>query len=534
MLEQRTRQILDEGCPQDELLVLSFTREAAENLVRRLKLDPDKSIRGGFRTFHSFCLNLIKKEARFLPYGLSSEPFPDGPVLYKLLLQAMKENGVRRKQFDEVKAAISQWKRLRISPAQAQDDPLNDPLYAAVFEKYESLLHDGGMLDFDDFIARSVDILEKSAEVRDRWQIKFCMVDEFQDTDELQVRLLQLITERHKNLFVVGDFSQCIYAFRGSHPHILLDFAKHFPGATTLILPENFRSQKNVVEFSRLNAPIQNELTKNIRTSNPVGPEIEFRMYPNSAEEAEATLSVAATDAGNSAILARTNDQIGIYESLALSHNIRFQLLGKSGLWTKPEINSLTSLAAFCMGNQTPEKYPQKLVEPYRRAIRSQPPEKALDMIVRHAKLDELYSNDDFSDDENFALTNIKTVIGIAKKFSSLGEFLNHARKAAHASRKNKNALTLCTIHSAKGLEWSNVFVIGVENGLLPHKKGDLAEESRIWYVAITRPKTRLRISFAGSPSQFVEPHLTPEIKAQLTKGSEQVEKLQRQMVMFQ
>jgi len=534
VLTERVRQLFDEGISQDDILALTFTKEAANNMLKRLSLEADKNLRGGFRTFHSFCLNLVKREARFLPYGLSAEPFPDGQVLYKMILTAMKENGVRRKQYDEVKAAISSWKRHRITPEEAIDDPLNDPMFANVFEKYETMLHDGGMLDFDDMIARAVDILEQSEEARDRWQFKYVHCDESQDTDDLQFRLLQLISEKHGNVFCVGDFCQALYGFRGANPENLLEFTKWFPNAKTIILPENFRSTYEVVEFSKKNAPIENELTKNIRTGNASGPAIEFRMYTGSNEEAESVLSAAAQDPANSAILARTNDQLGIYESLAMQHNVKFQLLGRSGLWTKPEINMLVGLAAFCLGNQPAEKYNQRLIEPYRRAIRSATPEKGLNMVMEYGRLNELYGDQDYSDDENFALTNLKTVIGISRKFTSLGEFLNHARKCSHASRKSKNALTLSTIHQAKGLEWSNVFVIGVEPGLLPHKRGEIEEEKRIWYVAITRPKQKLRVSFSGSPSSFVEPHLTQEIREQLRKGSEQVEKLQRQMVMFQ
>jgi len=161
------------------------------------------------------------------------------------------------------------------------------------------------------------------------------------------------------------------------------------------------------------------------------------------------------------------------------------------------------------------------------------PANEGLTEIIRAANLESLYSNEDYADDENFAVSNLRTVADIAKRFRTLPEFLNHARKAAHASRKSKSAVTLSTVHQSKGLEFNSVFVVGAQDRKMPHEKGDLAEEARIWYVAITRPKKRLRISWAGTPSSFVIPYLTPEIRAELSKNSAQVEKIQNQLRLF-
>jgi DNA helicase II / ATP-dependent DNA helicase PcrA len=531
VIVERVRALFHEGATPADVLVLTFTVEAAKNLEKRLNLKPAKSERGGFRTFHSFCLNLVRQEARFLPYGLSADPFPDGPVLSKMLLAAMKENGIRRKEFDAVKAYISQRKRLRVVPDGLASD-IENP-YAQAYAKYEKLLRDGGMLDFDGMIVEAANLLEKNPQVRERWQFRWVMADEAQDTDDLQFRLLQLITEKHGNVFAVGDFCQALYGFRGAHPENLVHFANWFPSATTLILPENFRSTQEITEFSKKNAPLKNELTENIRTANQSGPKIEFRMYSGANEEAESTLSAASEDPGNSAILARTNNQLGVYETLALQHNIKFHLLGRSGLWNKPEIKSLVNLAGFCMSHAMPERYAEQLVGQYRQRIRSLPPEQGLREIIRVANLENLYSNDDYDENENFAIINLRTIADLAKKFNTLGEFLTHARKAAHASRKSKNAVTLSTVHQAKGLEWKNVFVIGVQEGKLPHEKGDPAEEARIFYVAITRPQSRLRLSFAGTPSSFIAPYLTPEIQTELNQHSERVEKIVRQQELF-
>jgi DNA helicase-2/ATP-dependent DNA helicase PcrA len=536
VLCERARALFREGATPDDVLALTFTVNAASEMEKRLGLKLDKRDRGGFRTFHSFCLNLVRRESKYLPYGLSSEPFPDGPVLSKMLLTAMKENGIRRKQFAEVRAWISARKRERVSPFETTNrhSVCSDLTFSRAYEKYEQLLHDGGMLDFDSMIVEAVNILEKYPEVQDRWQFKWVMCDEGQDTDNLQFLLLQLVSKKYNNVFVVGDFCQALYAFRGAHPENLVQFANWFPGARTIILPENYRSTPEIVRFSKENAPLKNELTENIRTSNPTSNiPIEFRMFAGPNEEAESTLAQAHADPGNSAVLARTNQQLGIFETLCLQHNLKFHLLGKSGLWNKPEIRTLVNLAGFCMNTRPAEKYSEQRVAPFKGQIRSMDASAALQSIIRQAKLEEFYSNDDYSEDENFAVSNIRTVADIAKRFRTLGEFLNHARKAAHASRKGKNAVTLSTVHQAKGLEWKNVFVVGVQERKMPHERGDLEEEKRIFYVAISRAAKRLRISFAGSPSTFIISFLTPEIRAQLQTYANQVEKIQRQQELF-
>lgn len=534
VLVERIKRLCREGASQDDILAVTFTKEAAKNLAHRLGMNFSKGQRGGPRTFHSMCLNLVQKESRFLPYGLSANPFPEGPLLYKLLLEAMKKNGLRRKNYDEAKAFISRNKRQRITPEQACEDPLTDHLFARTYSSYEAALREGGMLDFDSMMVEAVNILEKYPEVRDRWQFKWPLVDEAQDTDDLQFRLLQLISERHGNVFVVGDFCQALYAFRGARPENLVQFANWFPGAKTIILPENFRSTAEIVAYSKKNPPIDNELTRSIRTNNPPsGIPIEFRMYAGPAEEAEAILSQAGADPGNSAILARTNNQLGLFETLALQHNIKFHRLGKSGFWNQSEVSTLVNLASFCLSTRPPAKYSETLLDTSRRRVRALPPEEGLLYTIRTANLEQMYSNEDYSDKENFAIKNLYTVAGIAKRFRTLQEFLNHARKAAHASRKAKNAVTLATIHASKGLEFENVFVVGMERGKLPHEKGELQEEKRIWYVARTRPKKRLRISFAGTPSEFLTDDLTPEIQKELRKHASTVETLKAQQELF-
>jgi superfamily I DNA/RNA helicase len=126
--------------------------------------------------------------------------------------------------------------------------------------------------------------------------------------------------------------------------------------------------------------------------------------------------------------------------------------------------------------------------------------------IIEHAKLRDLYDDDDYEDNDNFALANLNGVINIAQRFATLKEFYDFANRASHASRKSKHAITLGTIHSAKGLEWDNVFVIGAQDGRIPHEKAtDLHEERCIFYVAVSRPSKVLQVSYSGQRSRFLD-----------------------------
>jgi DNA helicase-2/ATP-dependent DNA helicase PcrA len=350
-----------------------------------------------------------------------------------------------------------------------------------------------------------VNLLEKP-EIRSRWQFKWVHCDEGQDTDNLQFRMLQLVSQRDGNVFVVGDANQSMYGFRGAKPDNLLKFESWFPGAQTLILPENFRSTPEIVEFSQMVAPIKNELTANMRTANPNGVKIEIVNYLGNEDEAENVLDRIADMTGKSAILARTNQQIGLIETVCTLNDVKFHLLGKSGFWRTSEIKNVIGLVGFVLSNKAAETYPQRLVAPVRHVAMQLRAVDAVRNIIEHAKLRDLYDDDDYEDNDNFALANLNGVINIAQRFATLKEFYDFANRASHASRKSKHAITLGTIHSAKGLEWDNVFVIGAQDGRIPHEKAtDLHEERCIFYVAVSRPSKVLQVSYSGQRSRFLD-----------------------------
>ncbi len=534
VLCERMKRLLAEGVSPNDILALTFTSSAAASMAARVGLKIDKSERSGLRTFHSLGLRLIQDERRHLPFGLSENPIPEGPILSKLLSDTMKLHGVSKKQFKEVRGFISKNKRTHTAPADALANVefLGDDSFAKVYEKYQERLREGGLLDFDDLIVYAVDLLEKP-EVRDRWQFKYVLVDEAQDTDDQQFRILQLISERHKNVFIVGDANQALYSFRGANPSNLINVAAWFPGAITMFLPQNYRSSGAILKFCKENAPIQDELMSSMRTENEYGQPIEFRMFRSDEEEAESTVAAALSDPGNSAILARTNAQLADFETICTTNNVKFHLLGKSGFWHQPECKMLVRLAGFALGVAPPKSYSQEVVANLRSKLRSISAESAVKTILEATGIEQMYANSDYAEEDNFALKNLKKLVQIAGRFSNLSEFTKHARKAEHASRKSKNALTLSTVHQMKGLQARNIYLIGVSDGILPHAKGDYEEERRIFYVGISRPEKLLRISFVGTPSIFLTKYLTVDIMIELRHNISKVEKIEQQIGLF-
>lgn len=533
VLTQKVLRLLDEGVSPSEILALTFTKNAAENMKERLGLKIPTTEKHGFRNFHSFGLRVILNEMRFLPFPVSQDPVPEGNIASKIITTAMRAKGVAGNEFKDVKNYISRMKQERLSPEQALANLglFDSTVYAEIYDAYEKGMRAGRYIDRDDMILWSVYLLE-IPEVRAKYQFKFVLADEVQDTDDSSFRLLQLVSERHGNLFLVGDEMQSLYKFRGARPQNLTNIREWFPTAQTLILPENFRSSAVIVRYSQKHAPIDNELSRAMRTANPEGDPIEFRMFATPETEAESALVAADTDPQNSAILARTNAQIAVVENICETNDVKFQLLGECGYWNQPEVRTVVNLIGFILGGKEPNGYQQDRVTD-KGIVASSKAVWAVKEIVRLANLDELYSHDDYAAESNFALRNLRSLEKKAERFDSLREFKSFTARAAAAARNNKKGITLGTIHAAKGLEWSNVFLIGVAEESIPHANAGEAEEPserNVFYVGISRPAKKLRISFCGRPSPYIISDLTPEIVAGMKAQAKKVEVLERQL----
>ena len=327
-----------------------------------------------------------------------------------------------------------------------------------------------------------------------------------------QWRMMQLMSEKHGNITIVGDPNQAIYGFRGAKPENITNFDTWFPGGRKLYLGLNYRSTETIVNFGRENAPkgTPKELLDRMKAFRSVkGAPIALKMYWSDDAEAESALALAQKDALNSVILARTNRMVGLLERLCNRYNIRYHLLGKTGFWKQNEI--------------------RKAVE----ALKSYPRISTVaGFNLTLPDIERKYAVDDRTDRDNDALENLKVLRVIGKDYRMAKDFVVYANKMMHR-RNDPKGVTISTVHQAKGGEWKNVFIVGANAKGFPHPKGDEQEEARIYYVAITRPTDVLRISFAGTPSPYLRKYLTDEILDKLREHAEEIDRLESQTNLF-
>lgn len=473
VLADRYNGLLAKGATPEEILCVTFTKEAAEEMQRRVKQP-----RGHFRTFHSFGYAVLASE-------LGERPPYQPEIRHRLLTDLTKR---WRLDYKELSAYISRMRHEGISPVEALESSVGEKYaMARGYAEYEKRRLAEGWIDFDSMIVDALALLEKP-DVAARHQYRYIMADEMQDCDDAQMRMLQICSRRHGNIMCVGDPGQAIYGFRGAKPENIVDFGRWFPRHKALTLGMGYRSTRTITEHVQKHYPLDIPLKKQIRAARAdVGFPIEYRMYLSEQDELESAVRAANQDPVNSIILSRTNRGLAFAERYCRRNNIKFNLLGKSGFFRKPEIIRAV----------------EKL-RPYGNLSVSASMGIVMPSFERH------YNVENATTADNKALENIRTLREIGRDFANTLEFVNFANKAAH-SRKQKAALTLSTIHQAKGTEYKNVFITGARRDNLPHANGDLAEERRIWLVAISRPKDRTRISFTGAAGDFVRLDLDEE-----------------------
>jgi len=368
---------------------------------------------------------------------------------------------------------------------------------------------------------------------------------------------------------VVGN---CMYTWRGAVENLTQHVLNTFPNAKTFPLPINYRSTQEIVRYCQEIAPLKNETVTNLSTPNEQGVEPTFRLYGREDEEAKAVI-LGCQDHGNTAILARTNRQLAAFENECAQRNIRYKLLGKSGFWSQHEVKDvvammsavvrptdacvLRTLTAKCeatkfvrkadtkdkYGNITHRGVPGVLKEMAERdgatvnslllryhgdgsdgtmkigcllrelrgTTKGVPAGEAMKKVVDAFGALSVYDEDDDNKDiDNDPRDNIMKIIDYAMKKRSLEEFYEWTQKVQRSLRARTNCLTLSTIHQSKGKEWPYVFVVGVNQDVLPHIKGDLPEEHRIYFVACSRAAKKLHVSASGVASELIR-HKLPE-----------------------
>lgn len=480
-LIERYLNMIIRGIPQKDILNLTFTNAAATEMVKRVGLTNAEQV---FRTFHSYALELLRNERRYVSFPMTDTIIPVRGEDYQLLFDLTKTYP-RIPSFRVLQGRISEWKRANIEPEQAiRESEGMDYFISRAYEDYETICRKQGWLDFDSLMREAVKLLETNDEVRKRNQKRYISVDEAQDTDITQFRFLQLLYGG--NILAVGDENQLIYEWRSAQPGSLSNFSEKFPGARTLYLGQNYRSSGKLVQFFKDILPVDNGIASHMITSNPEGSSPVFKKYWDTDREVRDVLTLASQDPENSAILARTNRQLFDVQRIAASKNIKYRNLGKKDFFDQNEVKALLHLA--------------------KDVSQFTPAAEGLREIIRKENLYNRYRNsgDPMNSDP---IENMNNVVELAsKKGMQMHEFLTYIRKLTYGRKSKKEKdLTLATVHQAKGREWKNVYIIGAEQGRMPHDSGEMAEEKRIFFVACSRAAENLQISWSGPRSMFLE-----------------------------
>lgn len=541
----------------EDILSLTFTSEAAKELRTRSGFVKQTGSRpNGFLTFHSLALSFATIERENFPFKLAPFPLATEGQSYKFIKEATRRYAL---DFRIFKSWMSNKKHSNISPKQARElaDDQDEIAMSEAYQDYETRCQNSGVLDFDSLIMEMINLLKLNPEILKRWQYQWIQTDESQDADAMQWELIRLLSWSHKNVLSVGDANQCIFAWRSAHPELFINFKEMFPDAKFLYLGTNYRSTGEIVDFCKTVAPIKNELIEKFRSVNEQGIPPIIMPYGNDFMEAQGvvTLSKKATEGEgkSTAILARTNRQLRIYEEQCAVQNLKYYLLGKSGFWQQPEVKNImayarlienprndTSLVAAIRAPYDPSRFIRKKelidflgaddTKSYYDTLRSyQHPDsqqhrsiggflsfvnsiqgyknrtakEAINNLVADLNAINYYEHEEESQADNSPKENISELIRISERFPKLSDLLDHVRKVSAISR-GKKGVAIGTIHAAKGKEFDDVFVTGVSEGLLPHKNGELPEEERLFFVACSRPRDVLYLTYSGTPSRFI------------------------------
>ena len=582
VLTTKIAYLVENAVPTDSILAITFTNKAAKEMKDRV-IGMLGSIGYQIRisTFHSFGVFLMQKHCTELGY---KENFTilDSDDSLTLIKKIMKDLNINVKDYNPkaIRNSISSSKNELISASDFEKFIGNDfdQKVFEVYQRYEKKLLLNNSFDFDDLLFLPIKLFRTRPEILKYYQdlYQYILIDEYQDTNEAQYILVKMLSAKNRNICVVGDESQSIYSFRGSNYRNILNFEKDYKDCDTILLEQNYRSTSTILNSA--NDVIKNNKhrkDKKLWTENGEGEKLQY--YKALDEKDEAAYVVGEIDKliengvsrSDIAILYRTNAQSRVMEEALLKENIPYKVVGSFYFYNRKEIKDLICYLRL-LYNTSDDVSLQRVINVPKRGIGL----KTIENLIEKANSNnssifdsiedgkelgfKLMVNDIRSELDNYTLTelidlvldrtgmkkeleseksieseirleNLEEFKSITKSFEekngivSLEEFLTEISLVSDVTehKDDNDVVTLMTVHSAKGLEFENVFLIGMEEGVFPHSNSfyddeALEEERRLCYVAITRAKKKLwivnahkRLLFGSDsynkPSRFID-----------------------------
>lgn len=549
-------------------------------------------------TFHSLGVFILRNHGRGVGMNKNFSIFDKEDAL-EIMKESIRELGIDPKQFqpDKMLNMISRYKGDLINCEDFEEIAGRDFFprkLSLIWGVYEKKLKAHQALDFDDLILKTVLLFKKDKEARNHYQNlwHYILIDEYQDTNKSQYELSKILAEKHRNICVIGDIDQAIYGWRGADFRNIINFERDFPEVKSVVFEENYRSTKNILEAAA-KVIEKNKMRKEKKLSATRGEGAVISLFEamNEKEEAEFVvhkikeLVKTKIKPSEIAVLYRANFQSRIFEEECLKHGIPYNVLG-TRFYERKEVKNIfsfiraalnrdnlldfkrvinvpprgigkVSILNFFAKKRLPAEMEKKIgeflaiLDQIKGKIENSRPSEVVKFIMKKTGYQEFLENG--SDDDKERLENLKELVSIASRYDGFEAPLGMEKMITDAAlmsdqdnldfgdKDKKEGVRLMTVHAAKGLEFENVFIVGLEQGLFPHSgfgtnNADKEEEERrLFYVALTRAKEKLFLSFSivrtifggrqmNLPSKFLSD--IPEHLMKLEKYEPQIDQI--------
>ncbi len=612
VLTHRIANIIAHGTRPDEILAVTFTNKAAKEMrVRLWKLleaqrkiaaraerkredglaglkveldrsdiasqptaessNPDEPSRGFMRymgTFHGICVRILHIEHAAAGIGANFTIYDtdDQLTLIRRIMREMKLPADKSLTPRNVQSMISHYQNLGMKPADAKREAYypNQKHAADIYARYEQEKKTADALDFDDLLTKTADMFASNAEIRQKWQkrFKYILIDEYQDTNSVQYKLIKSLVNEQRNICVVGDDWQSIYSWRGADFTNILHFERDFPGAKVIKLEQNYRSTGNILAASqKIINQNKTRTEKKLFTEAGDGEPVTIEGTMDETGEANfvarkiMSLEAKRGNFSDFAVLYRTNAQSYAFEKAFIAARIPYKIIGGVRFYDRKEVKDVLAVLKLVANPHDRVSYErimknilsgvgpaslQKIfdylsnnpdqsladlgnlkltakasaaahkVEHFLQQVRRNPaltPAEITEKIIEDFNFASLLRTDTPDGEER--MQNLEVLVGNASAYDTLPEFLEDAALLSSADEAaGDNVVSLMTLHAAKGLEFPVVFMVGLEEGLFPGSRAvdsesELEEERRLAYVGMTRAMQELYLTFAGSRYSF-------------------------------
>jgi DNA helicase-2/ATP-dependent DNA helicase PcrA len=582
----RIANLIKSGIEPSRILAVTFTNKAAREMKARavalLGKQGKRRRPPEISTFHSLCVRILRRHARLLGYPQEFAIYDRGDqeTLARTALRDVRV-GKEKLRPGDLLALVGAWKNRGLTPALAEDAAERDreQLAALAYARYQQNLKASGAMDFDDLLLQTEELFRTHPEARFAEASRFdhVLVDEYQDTNDLQYRILKSLAERHRNLCVVGDDDQSIYGWRGAEIAHILGFSRDWPEAKLIRLEENYRSIAPILELAnQLILHNGSRHAKTLRATREGSTPPRFLRFEDEVAESEGIVreieqrlrgdGITRLVPSDVAVLFRTNEQPRAFELELRRAGIRYQLVGGMSFYDRKEIrdvlsylkvlaNPLDEVSLLRVINTPPrgigagsvevlmkvavergqplwhvlpeaphngdlahgvgeriEAF-RKFLESYRARLGQEPlhalASELITAIDYRSELRRCYRESSEAEARWVSVEALINSIALYEQRNSDASLIGFLEETALAGSDDKDddekqphALTLMTLHSAKGLEFPHVYMVGMEEGILPHARsigpgGTIEEERRLCYVGVTRAQATLTLSFA-------------------------------------